>query len=101
MVFGDGFDKEDIWFERVGQDLEIDVIGTDEQLSLEDWFTTSGERVGVIELASGETLVAGNVQQLIDAMAGFDPEAGRSDSPVFRERMDSVQSVIAASWEVA
>jgi Ca2+-binding RTX toxin-like protein len=101
LVFGDGFDKEDIWFERVGQDLEIDVIGTDEQLSLEDWFTTSGERVGVIELASGETLVAGNVQQLIDAMAGFDPEAGRSDSPVFRERMDSVQSVIAASWEVA
>jgi len=101
LSFGDGIDKEDLWFERKGKDLEIDIIGSDDHLSLEGWFTTRGERVGTIELASGERLVAGNVQQLIDAMAGFDPEAGDIDTGAYGDRRESVQSVIAASWQAA
>ncbi|WP_188750317.1 calcium-binding protein [Marinobacterium zhoushanense] len=101
LGFGEGIGKEDLWFERSGQDLEIDIIGSDDHVSLEDWFAAQGDRVGMIELASGERLVAGNVQQLIDAMAGFDPEAGSIDTNAYGDRRESVQSVIAASWQAA
>lgn len=101
LQFGEGIGAEDLWFSRQGKDLEIDLLGSDDHLSLQDWFTTVGERVGSFDLSSGEILVASNVQQLVDAMAGFDAGASDSETSGFNQAPASVQAVIATSWEVA
>jgi Ca2+-binding RTX toxin-like protein len=88
---GGRIDYDQLWFTRVGSDLEVNVIGTNDTVRVNDWFTLSGAaKVGTHQI---ENILAGNgadgqyrtlantdVQQLVDAMAGMTPPPASATS---------------------
>ena len=41
-LFGSGLTDENLWFEQVGNDLQVDLMGSDEKITVDDWFGGTG-----------------------------------------------------------
>ncbi|WP_296994787.1 cadherin-like domain-containing protein [Thalassospira sp. UBA1131] len=96
-----GVDAEDVWFLQNGEDLVIQLLGHQDNLTVSDWFDGTGNHlVNYIELGSGASLDGANVQALVDAMSVFgvgDVIADTIDRN--SEAFSNVQTVIAANWQ--
>jgi RTX calcium-binding nonapeptide repeat (4 copies) len=98
VAFISGTSDEDLWFQQSGSDLQIDLLGTSEQVTISDWYGGGGNQVASLT-ADGKTLDSA-VSSLVSAMAtyaaghsGFDPTtAGSMPSDT------TLQSAIAAAW---
>jgi len=73
VKFGATIDTDQLWFRQVGNDLVVDVIGTTDSVTVDEWFASADNRVDTLETADGSTLDDGNVQNLVSAMAEFSP----------------------------
>ncbi|MDR9836437.1 calcium-binding protein [Herbaspirillum huttiense] len=71
--------QTNLWFKHVGNDLQIDVMGSKDQVTIKDWYVggTSGSdnRIERIRTADGNTLYDTDVEKLVQAMASFAPPA--------------------------
>ena len=91
---------ENLWFLQSGNDLRIDVMGTNNQATIAGWFN-SGNQASEIFTAGGLKLDS-QISQLVQAMAaysgshtGFDPTA----SNVHQIPNDTtLQNTVAAAW---
>jgi Ca2+-binding RTX toxin-like protein len=64
-----------LWFSQTGTDLVIDQIGTDNTLTVTNWFTTANAQIEVFyDDATGHQLNASSVANLVSTMAGFAPQ---------------------------
>ena len=98
LVFDPDISADQLWFTRNGDALDVQVIGTEDHVTLTDWFDgDSTERVDEIETGAGESLMEGQVQQLVDAMAAFAPPSG-PDTVLSQEIQEQLQPVLAESW---
>lgn len=97
LAFGSGIDRHNVWYQRTGYDLSVQVLGTNDRVTLQNWFTTDAQRVDDFTLTSGYTLDKSKVDQLVSAMAGFNPQALGTVSSL-SSLPSSVQAVIVASW---
>ncbi len=106
-----GIKANQLWFEQDGQDLIISVIGTDNQVTIENFARfrisndESGQVLKEIEQAlldmspvkaiqvDGAALSLAAVNDMLDAMSGFEKPTSSNDLP------DTVQAVQTASWE--
>ena len=92
------FNSDELWFSQNGNNLIINHIGTDDQISVENWFYSETYRQFTITTADNKAITAGQVQKLLTAMAGFtvNTEANISSD----EQMHSFvqQGNIAAYW---
>ena len=91
---------DQLWFSRVGNDLRVGIVGTDDRIEVEDWYF--GERFHVEEIRAGDgyRLLHGQVEQLVQAMAAFAPPAGGEfDLP--ESYRAELEPVIAANWQAA
>jgi len=106
LDFGAGISDTQLWFAQSGTDLQIDVMGTQQSVTVADWFgNTPGNfsQLQTIATADGNSLDNSQVSQLVQAMAtfssansGFDPTAsGNSQAP----NDPGVQAAIAAAWQ--
>ncbi len=96
--FGPGLDPDELWFSRMGDDLKIAVLGGADELTLQKWYSGPEHRVEEFHTADGAVLYESQVQQLVQAMAAFNPPAaGETElSPPMREQLEPV---LAAAWE--
>ncbi|MCX7707476.1 MAG: putative Ig domain-containing protein [Anaerolineae bacterium] len=93
-----GIDADQIWFRRVGNNLEASIIGTSDALVLKNWYLGSQYHVEQFKTADGKVLLDSQVQNLVQAMAQFSPPAaGQTTLPASYE--PSLQPVIAANWQ--
>ena len=69
--FGTGVDADEIWFEQSGNHLNARLLGSQDQITLEDWFAGRPDRVDSFVLENGVRLSATNVQALVSAMASW------------------------------
>lgn len=87
---------DELWFTQEGDHLRIWVDGADDWLQIDNWYSNSAP--GIEQFVTTEyLLLAGQVQQLVDAMAVFDPP-GSGVMNIPQEARDEVAPVIAASW---
>ena len=88
---------DQLWFSRSGNDLDVNVIGTDDHLRIENWYAGPQHRVERFETSDGHVLVESMVQQMVQAMAAFSPPAaGQTTLPP--DYRDALAPVIAADW---
>jgi Ca2+-binding RTX toxin-like protein len=116
LRFGESIEEDDLWFWRDHKDLNIGIIGTDDKVTIEDWYQHShhhygwgygwgwhghsDNRIERFELSDGTALLENQVQQIVDAMSVFDvPNSGTLDVP--QTLQDDVQSVITTAWQAA
>jgi Ca2+-binding RTX toxin-like protein len=99
MLFDGGIDPLDLVISRVANDLRIAIHGSSDQITVENWYTSSVNRTETIQAGNGELLVSAKVDQLIQAMAGFTTQTGLTWDQAIDQRPQEVQAVLAASWQ--
>ena len=89
--------NDQIWLRRVGNHLEASIIGTSDAFVLRDWYRGAAHRVERFQ-TTDKTLLASNVQALVDAMAAFAPPApGMTTLPL--DYLAALTPAIAANWQ--
>ena len=89
---------EQLWFRRLGSSLEVRVIGSDDRLNISGWYNGSPYRVERFKTSDGKTLLDSQVQNLVDAMAGFaPPPMGQTNLPA--AYASQLSATIAAHWQ--
>lgn len=90
VVFGAGVDADRLWFRRVGNDLEVSIIGTSDKLTVQGWYTGSANRVELFRAADNKLLHLSQVDNLVQAMSELtEPLSSHG----------ALASVIAANWQ--
>jgi Ca2+-binding RTX toxin-like protein len=97
LRFGAGIDADDLWLTHHGNDLVISVVGSGDSVTLVGWYANWNNRLSGFELADGEKLGAGAIQQEVHAMASV-VGVPASLSALTHEQHAAVVSAIAASW---
>ena len=98
LWFGEGINKDQLWFEQNSNDLTISVIGSDDSMTITGWYTGSDHKVERIETSNGAFLLDEQVQQLVSAMVALKPpgNGNLTLTPMLRDELDTV---IANSWQ--
>jgi hypothetical protein len=98
LDFGSGITDESLWFVRSGNDLRIDILGTNEQITVSNWFSSPSNQLS--EITAGGMKLDSQVAQLVQAMAtytsnnsGFNP-ATATQMP----NDPTLQNAIGRSW---
>jgi hypothetical protein len=101
LDFGAGITDQQLWFQQSGNDLAIEVMGTQDRMTIAGWFDpNTPSQLNDIKTSDGATLDHSAVAQLVQAMAtysagnpGFDPTSA-TQAP----NDTGLQTTIAASW---
>ena len=91
---------ENLWFEQSGQDLLIEIMGSNDDVTVEGWFANQSSALSEIATDAGWTIDS-QVSQLVQAMVtysaantGFDPRASATQVPTD----PGLQAAMAAAW---
>ena len=96
--FGEGIDFDQLWFSKSGSHLVVSVIGTEDKVTVNNWYAGTGNRVEHFEAGEAQ-LDASGVQALVDAMAGQTPPPEGTDD--LGDAWASVLETIGNTWEMA
>lgn len=96
--FLSGVAADQIWFQKVGNNLETSIIGTADKLVIKDWYLGSANHVEQFKTTDGaKTLLDSQAQNLVNAIASFTPPAaGQTTLPPAYQT--DLAPVIAANW---
>lgn len=99
LAFGSNVDKNQLWFKQVGNDLVVSVLGTTDQVTILDWYSSNISQLQDIKTADNWEVDSG-LAQLVQAMAtysasnpGFNPTSA-SQAP----SDSTLQGAIAVAW---
>jgi Ca2+-binding RTX toxin-like protein len=103
LDFGPGITEQDLWFSQSGKNLDINVLGSQSQIVVDNWFGgNSGAHLTEIKAYDGMEIDAG-LNQLVAAMAVFQANnpAFNAETALQMPNDPSLQAAIAASWHAA
>ncbi len=96
LQFGSGIAIDQLWFARQGNDLDVSVIGTAENTTIQNWYG-SPDTGWQFETQDGHALADTQVANLVNAMAGFaPPPAGQTT--LSAAQASQLEVVIAGNW---
>ncbi len=96
--FGSGITQQNLWFSRTGNDLTINILGTDDGMTLQGWYDSKHRPIEEFETSNGYELEDKKIELLVQAMASFTPTPG-SGGVLPTEMPDQLQATLAAAWE--
>lgn len=99
LFFGTGIHPLDLIFRHNGNDLEIARYNSTDHLTIQNWYTGPASQTEVIQAGNGEQLLNTQVEQLIQAMAGFSAQTGLTWEQAIAQRPEDVQAILAANWQ--
>lgn len=98
VVIGAGVSADQIWFQRVGNNLQMTLVETNDTLTVQNWYSGSAYHVDSFELSDGRRLLDSQVDALVSAMAAFSPPSAGQTS-ITTDSRAALESVLAASWK--
>lgn len=97
LRFGADIAESQLWFSQSGSDLKLAIVGTDDGVTIKNWYADLRYQIERIELASGKFVANSQVQVLVDAMARMSPPAsGQTSLPDAQARQ--LETVLTANW---
>ncbi|WP_167240169.1 putative Ig domain-containing protein [Massilia genomosp. 1] len=97
LQFLAGVSSDQIWLRKVANNLELSVIGTDDKMTVSNWYLGNQYHVERLTTSDGKALLDSQVQNLVNAMAAFaPPAAGQTTLPA--NYANSLNPAIAANW---
>lgn len=81
LRFGTQVVAQELWFSRDDSDLLISRLGSDDRVRVSQWFGEVGGRLGMITDSAGMTILADDVDRLVQEMAIFGAHGGDSELP--------------------
>ena len=98
-VFGATINPLDLVISRQVNDLRLTIHGSSDQITVQNWYLGNNSRIETIQAGNGQTLLSTQVDQLIQAMAGFTQQSGLTWDQAIDQQPQQVQTVLAASWQ--
>ncbi|USG63263.1 putative Ig domain-containing protein [Sneathiella marina] len=98
LVLDTGIDHDQLWFEQTGDDLLISVIGTSDQITVENWYASADNKIENIETGDGKVADFSGVEALVSAMASFSPPGGAA-TDLSDPAYDPLDSVLTTNWQ--
>lgn len=98
IQFGLGVLREQVWLSRVDDDLVVRIIGTNANAVVQDWYS-GGAQVEQFRLLSGRTLMAADVDTLVNAMASLTPPAF-GETTLSTATKAALGSIFADTWNI-
>ncbi|WP_333908335.1 calcium-binding protein, partial [Pseudomonas aestuarii] len=98
LSFDEGVSIEQLWFRQNGSSLEVSVIGSSDKATISNWYSSSAYHLDQFKTVEGRTLLDGQVQNLVNAMAAFGVPAG-GESNLTPDQRAQLDVVIAANWQ--
>jgi len=89
---------DELWFSQNGNDLVVNVIGTDNAVTVSGWYEAAENRVSTITTADGYQLNGANVDFMVNAMAAMTPPPAGQTYLSDSERT-ALATVIAVGWQ--
>ncbi len=97
LRFSEDINHDQLWFTRQNDDLRIQVISTLDQLTIANWYQGEDKQLEEIQATDGKVLVHNQIDQLVLAMASFNPpSAGEISLP--NEQQQQLALVLATFW---
>jgi Ca2+-binding RTX toxin-like protein len=98
LLFDGDITADQLWFSQNGNNLDVAIIGTDEKVSIQNWYLSKNYHVEQFKTADGKTLIDSQVQQLVNAMASLTPPAA-GETTLPESYQSTLNPVIAANWK--
>ncbi|MDF0665708.1 MAG: calcium-binding protein [Nitrospira sp.] len=99
LRYDTGIDPLDLVISRQANDLRLAIHGSTDMVTIQNWYTSTANRTETIQAGNGEILLSTQVDQLIQAMAGFTQQTGLPWDQAIDQQPQDVQAVLAASWQ--
>jgi Ca2+-binding RTX toxin-like protein len=99
ILYDAGIDPLDLVISRQANDLRLTIHGSSDRITVQNWYVGTTNRTETIQAGNGQTLLSTQVDQLIQAMAGFSQQTGLTWDQAIDQRPQDVQTVLAASWQ--
>ena len=99
LLYDAGINPLDLVISRQANNLRLYIHGSTDTVTVQNWYTSSVNRTETIQAGNGQTLLSTQVDQLIQAMAGFTQQTGLTWDQAIDQQPQQVQSVLAASWQ--
>ncbi len=93
-----GVTVDQIWFKKIGNNLELDIIGTADKLTVSNWYLGSQYHTEQFKTTDGKTLLDSQVQNLVNAMASITPPP-LGQTSLSAAQATALNPVIAANWQ--
>lgn len=97
VALSSGVAAEQVWLSKVGDDLLVTLLGSNDVLAVESWFTNANQRVESFRLSDGRQLQDAKVQALVEAMSSL-PVAANADVLSSNASYANVKALVASSW---
>ena len=96
LAFGENIAAEQLWFRKSGNHLEVSLLGTEDRIIINNWYTGSARayRVEQFQTSNGYVLTDDKVQELVSAMASHAVPTAELDAN------DALLQVIGSVWEI-
>jgi Ca2+-binding RTX toxin-like protein len=98
-LFGATINPLDLVVSRQANDLRLAIHGSSDQITVRNWYVNTTNQIETIQAGNGQTLLSTQVDQLIQAMAGFTQQTGLTWDQAIDQRPQDVQTVLAAGWQ--
>jgi Ca2+-binding RTX toxin-like protein len=99
LLYDAGINPLDLVISRQANDLKLSIHGSTDTVTVQNWYAGTTNRTETIQAGNGQTLLNMQVDQLIQAMAGFTAQTGLTWDQAIDQRPQDVQTVLAASWQ--
>lgn len=80
-------------------DLRISLIGGNDSITVQNWYLGSQYQTEIFQASDGSALLNTQVDQLIQAMAGFSVETGLDWASAVQQQPEAVEAILASSWQ--
>jgi hypothetical protein len=89
---------------RQANDLRLAIHGSSDQITVQNWYGGTTNQIETLQAGNGQTLLSTQVDQLIQAMAGFTAQTGLSWGNAIEgggtvQQQAQFQGILAASWQ--
>ncbi len=98
LSFASGISPLDLMLSQSANDLRIAVYGSADQVTIANWYGGATNQIETVQAGNGQQLLNTQVNQLIQAMAGFTQQTGLSWDQAIAQRPQDVQQILAANW---
>jgi Ca2+-binding RTX toxin-like protein len=99
LLYDAGINPLDLVISRQANNLRVAIHGSSDQITVQNWYAGTTNRTETIQAGNGQTLLSTQVDQLIQAMAGFTQQTGLTWDQGIDQRPQDVQAILAASWQ--
>ncbi len=98
ISIGAGVSTSQIWFKKINNSLVVQILGTGDEMVVQDWYLGSEHQIEQIKTSDNKVLLNTQVDAMVSAMSAFVPPAmGQTTLPA--NYQTALNPVIAANWK--